>query len=289
MSFFRYPGGKTKIKDVIAEQLEKSATAGLGSVQYREPFFGGGSIGLHMVSLGVRDLWVNDRDVGISCLWTSVISHHEQLKDMVRSFTPSVGSFCDMKAELSAIDRVPEVIDGIVAVGFKKMAIHQTSYSGLGTMSGGPLGGMSQASEYKIGCRWNPKNICSKIDRIHHVLSGVKVRKESCSVHDFETLVLEGGSDVLLYIDPPYYIKGNELYQCGMTSFDHLRLSKMLRKTSHRWVLSYDDCREIRDIYSWACVREIDVNYSINANKDKDSGKRLSNRKGELIISNCEA
>jgi len=44
-------------------------------------------------------------------------------------------------------------------VGFKKLAIHQISYSGLGTKSGGPLGGKSQESIYKIDCRWSPKHI----------------------------------------------------------------------------------------------------------------------------------
>jgi DNA adenine methylase len=73
-SFFRYPGGKSKLRGEITAILNRLIDG--EDVQYREPFFGGGSIGLNMVSThGIRKLWMNDKDVGISCLWTSAIRH----------------------------------------------------------------------------------------------------------------------------------------------------------------------------------------------------------------------
>src|SRR5262249_51907142 len=82
MSFFRYPGGKSKLQDDIVKRLAEANPSGL---EYREPFFGGGSVGLKLLadaSSSTR-IWINDKDVGIACLWTAVIRHHEDLKELV--------------------------------------------------------------------------------------------------------------------------------------------------------------------------------------------------------------
>ena len=101
---------------------------------------------------------------------------------------------------------------------------------------------------------------------------------------DFLDLIKDITCDSLLYLDPPYYIKGNDLYQHGFTVKDHERLASALKNTKHAWVLSYDDCDEIRELYQWACVQPLDVNYSITATKDKKTGERLSRTKAELLI-----
>ena len=47
-SFFRYPGGKAKLRKIIVRKLGEQYEA-LGTVEeYREPFWGGGSVGLHL-------------------------------------------------------------------------------------------------------------------------------------------------------------------------------------------------------------------------------------------------
>jgi DNA adenine methylase len=99
---------------------------------------------------------------------------------------------------------------------------------------------------------------------------------------DFEQMILEEGG--VLYLDPPYYVKGNDLYQCGFTEEDHHRLAESLRNTSNPWILSYDDCPEVRELYQWAKYESVDVNYSITGNLDKKSDKRKSRTKPELII-----
>jgi hypothetical protein len=84
--------------------------------------------------------------------------------------------------------------------------------------------------------------------------------------------------------DPPYYVKGGDLYQHGFTVADHERLAVALKETKHAWVLSYDDCFEVRRLYDWACVEPLEVSYSITATKDKETGHRLSRTKSELLI-----
>ena len=275
ISFFRYPGGKSKLRDQIAQRLAEQAEH--DGLEFREPFFGGGSIGLKLLSdnTEMRKIWINDWDIGIACLWTSVIRYHDEFKERVRRFTPSVEAFYEMRHELTTLSVMPVEGDRIVDLGFKKLAVHQTSYSGLGTKSGGPLGGVGQKSQYKIDCRWSPDYICKKVDRLHDLFAAIEVRGNCCTNLDFADLIEDTHCSSLLYLDPPYYVKGNDLYQHGFTVEDHERLADALRNTEHMWVLSYDDCPEVRRLYQWAKVESLDVNYSITAIKDKDTGARV--------------
>lgn len=285
MSFFRYAGGKTKLKTEIIkcifDQIENT-----NNIQYREPFFGGGSIGLHLLfdNSKFNNYWINDKDIGISCIWTSVILYPEEFKKLVINFIPSVDWFYKIKSELLNLNIMPTTKNEIINIGFKKLAIHQISYSGLGTKSGGPLGGEEQKSNYKIDCRWSPEYICKKIDNLNKYFKNINIKNNSCTCLDFSNLINDDTEKSFIYLDPPYYIKGNDLYQHGFTENDHIRLSIDLKNTKHSWVLSYDDCPEIKNLYSWAEIKPLNVNYSITALKDKNTGERLSRNKNELLI-----
>jgi DNA adenine methylase len=280
----RYPGGKSKLKNTIVKQLSDQVKN--KNLQYREPFFGSGSIGIKLLAdnPNITKIWVNDKDIGISCLWTAIIRYYSEFKDCIYNFVPTVSSFYEFKNELININIMPKQRSKIVDIGFKKLAIHQISYSGLGTKSGGPLGGAEQKSQYKIDCRWSPEYICNKIDHLQEQFKNIEFYENGCSNLDFIDLIEDMRCDSLLYLDPPYYIKGNDLYQHGFTIQDHERLAFILKNTKHTWVLSYDDCYEIRKLYKWACIKSFDVNYSITSSKDKETGKCLSHTKSELLI-----
>ena len=139
MSFFRYPGGKSKLKKQIVAKLNE--LAGNDDFEYREPFFGGGSIGLLVLEQRpeLKRIWINDFDLGIASLWMTVINRPDLLKKRVEKFRPSVEIFDIYKEELT--EPAPKLVSDveIANYGFKKLAIHQISYSGLGTKSVGPL------------------------------------------------------------------------------------------------------------------------------------------------------
>lgn len=280
MSFFRYPGGKSKLKNEIVKKLN-SISYGL-ELEYREPFFGGGSIGLKFLeTTNAKRIWINDLDLGVYCLWFSVIHCPKLLKQKIMDFKPTTDAFYEYKNELQTTPYFEE-IDELAEFGFKKLAIHQISYSGLGTKSGGPLGGVSQQSKYKIDCRWSPNSICRKIESIQKQFSKFNIEVSGL---DFNTIIANDKYRALIYLDPPYYVKGNDLYQRGFKTEDHIRLADSLKNTNHKWVLSYDDCDEIRDLYDWAIIEEIkDINYSITALKNKETGERTSIKKSELLI-----
>lgn len=268
MSLFRYPGGKNKLLEHIHAKL---GLYNLKDYEYREPFFGGGSVGLSVLQLknAPRKIWLNDKDIGIACLWTAIINFSDELKERILDFSPSVEAFYSIKDSLLKLDQLPETKDQIVDIALKKIAIHQISYSGLGVKSGGPLGGQDQKSQYKIDCRWSPQYLCKKIDKINKLFKDVWVRDAVCMSQDFQSVIENDDSVSFIYLDPPYYEKGNELYQHGFSSKDHERLADTLKQTQHKWLLSYDDCNEIRELYSWAHIEVCIVKYSINGAREK--------------------
>lgn len=271
MNLFRYPGGKTKLQNIIVGRLFEGDCA--TPRQYREPFFGGGSMGLAMLSHSqVRSGWINDKDPGIAALWTAVARYPAQLIACVERFCPSVKAFDNFKGELLKVTGVPKDAAALVDIAFKKLAIHQISFSGLGTMSGGPLGGRMQLAADKIDSRWSPRRLCQKIAEFHERFAVVNL--PGCTCLDFAALIEDRSCPAILYLDPPYVVQGDKLYQCGFGEADHIRLAELLRKTPHPWVLSYDDCPLVRDLYSWAQIEEVAVGYSV-------SGARCTS---ELVI-----
>jgi DNA adenine methylase len=213
----------------------------------------------------VNGVWLNDKDPGIASVWTAIAQHPNRLIERVEKFTPSVDAFDAFKHDLLAVSSIPTDADALVAVAFKKIALHQMSYSGLGTMSGGPLGGRRQLSKDKIDSRWSPRRLCQRIAEIHQRF--VKAKVTRCTCLDFADLIEDEKCDCLIYLDPPYVVQGNNLYQCGFTEKDHVRLAECLRKTPHPWGLSYDDCPLVRDLYSWAQIDELAVGYSVSSKR----------------------
>ena len=157
-----------------------------------------------------------------------------------------------------------------------KVVLHLGSFSGLGEKSGGPMGGRTPpAGSNAIASRWSPDRLAREIRETNQLFGGVKLAGNRCTTDDFSN-VIDGGNRALIYLDPPYFEKGGELYKHAFTEADHLRLADKLKTSEHCWVLSYDDHPEIRKMYAgWADLQTIkDIPYSING----------SCKKSELLI-----
>lgn len=272
MSFFRYAGGKKKLLDIIIKKLNEIKN---DELNYIEPFFGGGSVGLEFISNISGDIILNDKDEHISYIWTSIIKYPCLFKYYISKFTPTVDKYYEFKKILIGKEYSIKTDIDIVKIALMKLSLHQMSYSGLGVKSGGPIGGKSQNSKYKVDCRWSPEYICKKITNYNTLFNKKRIHGNKCYNLDFIESINIIKEKSLIYLDPPYYKKGEELYQYCFSNFDHKRLSEFLKTTEHSWLLSYDNCQEIRDLYHWANIEEIDVGYSING----------STKKGELLIS----
>lgn len=269
MIFFRYPGGKSKLKKPIIHSINQIMSGRIiGETRYIEPFFGGGSIGLNVLDAGFKSYWFNDYDIHLAELWKYVFSQTDVFKQLIAEYHPKFEDFETFKGELLSGQ------SSSVELAFRKLAIHQISYSGLGVKAGGPIGGQSQSSNYKVDCRWNGKNILKKIE----ALRGYSPVITSLS---FSDVIRQADETCFLYIDPPYYDKGTQLYQYGMTHGQHEELRDLLKSTRATWLLSYDDNPVIRDLYADFSASDFMVKYYI-ANK----GAKIR-VKPELLITNA--
>lgn len=250
-SFIRYPGGKFLQRKLIIPLLQPHLKKGM---EYREPFFGGGGIGLELLRTKMlKSMWINDMDAGIASLWTAVIKYPDELKAEVDQFTPDKKLFASFKNDLAECRGVSPRRQDMVRIAFRKLVVHRLSYSGIGEKSG---------ALKRIDSRWCPENICHKIDEIHSGFRSVDVRDGCCSCLDVEKLLQDDGC--VVYLDPPYYEEGPGLYRHAFNADDHQRLARALRKRSGPWLLSYDDCQEIRDLYAWAKIEPVVVPNSVN-------------------------
>lgn len=257
---FRYPGGKTRLAKHILPALVKQDCR-----EYCEPFFGAGSVGLRLLKhADVQRFVINDLDKSIYAIWKSIASYPKDLIQLILNFEPTPDAFFEFK------DALQNPHEDLPTTAFKKIAVHQMSYSGLGTMAGGPIGGKSQSSDYDVGCRWNADRIIKRIADIHSLF-----KKPD------ELIILNLPYDKcldynLLYLDAPYYGKGDELYPCKMRHDEHASLALRLKGKSTPWVASYDDHNNILLMYYFAYIKRINVTYTINSSRKKD----------ELLISN---
>lgn len=281
-SIIRYPGSKAKLVRQIRATLPDWCQCDIGhepmwmppiGSQYVEPFFGSGAVGLEVLEHVHRSVavWINDLDYAMYAMWHSIVHEMPALVRMVQEFEPTTAAFYELK------EKDGERSGCLATDGFNKIALHRMSVSGFGRMAGGPIGGRNQGGDYTVGCRWSPASIEQAIYNARETLREFEsLRITNMHVRD---VLAEVNGSALVYLDPPYYVKGGQLYAHNMSPEEHVELASLLAATDADWRLSYDDCPEIRELYSWASFRELEIRYTNAVTSDR----RPKNR--ELLIS----
>ena len=87
-----------------------------------------------------------------------------------------------------------------------------------------------------------------------------------------------------MFVDPPYFKPSKRKhYRYGFNVEDHIRLAECLKRTDYKFILTYEDTDEVRDLYSWATINGMEFSYRVD-NSAVNNGNR---KKGvELIITN---
>lgn len=248
----RYPGGKKTLrKKIIACFPPELARFKL---DYTEPFIGGGSLLLDVC--GFRKVTINDKDTGVADVYRAIKQDASMLTSAIFSIVPTV----ELWEKYKGYDK-----EGYPA-GFSiferaagKVFLHACSHGGMGPTAGSPQGGWNQISDYPIGCRWNPEKWSNCYSRLGSISESWDV--VSC---DFSALSTEG----FCYADPPYYEAGESLYLHHFKHEDHVRLRDWVTEFPS-WVVSYDDCEPIRELYSGFNIKEIENRSVNNRNKEK--------------------
>ena len=91
---------------------------------------------------------------------------------------------------------------------------------------------------------FNIASLFSLIEQLAKRLANAVIENQ-----DFEVLLRHyDRPDAFTYCDPPYFTS-EYVYECGFTWNDHVRLYDALAQAKGRWLVSYNDCPEIRELY----------------------------------------
>lgn len=242
----RYPGSKDRHLAFLREYIDPMASRTRSVV---EPFAGTASITFDLLRRGIVDRYqINDIDESMAALWRIVRDNPAGLVSLVEGYTPAVDDFYEFREHPGETD---------MERAFRKVVLHQISYSGLGAAAGSPIGGRAQQSAYTVDCRWSPRRLVKGIGECHALLSS---RPGLITSGSWETVVDGAISDgSFIYLDPPYIDQGAKLYANG--SMDHRALAERLNASDHKdWLISYDNAEDVASLYGeWADVLGVDV------------------------------
>lgn len=111
---------------------------------------------------------------------------------------------------------------------------------------------------------------------------GVRMDNTVIENQDFEVLIKHyDRTESFFYCDPPYY-SSEYVYKCEFDWNDHLRLHDALSKIKGKWLVSYNDCEEIRDLYKGYSFFDFKRIHSMV--QKYDAGKEFP----ELLIGNYD-
>ncbi len=250
----RYPGGKARFAPFIAETMQAN---GLDGGHYLEPYAGGAGVALELLFHGhACHVHINDLDPAINAFWISATRHPEQLLRLLYDTPIDMDQWFRWRRVLRG-----ETEATLVERGFATLFMNRTNRSGI--LKAGVIGGMAQTGEYKLDARLDKPTLSARIERIADRADDISVYCEDAHA------LLTRCSDFLptaslIYLDPPYYVKGRGLYRNFYMHEDHLAIAKLLQSQefSRLWVVSYDNVEEICAMYQMSERLTYALNYT---------------------------
>ena len=261
----RYPGGKSKFLEKIIPNIYPSYD------EFREPFVGGGSVFLAaMQRMNPKASYkINDLNYDLYCFWKELKEHGDSLIEKIQKVKNeySIGKELYKILTTEGIERT----DMEKAVRF--FVLNRITFSGTADS-----GGFSEQAFHR---RFTDSSI-QRLKLLPEFLRNVTVE-----FGDYQKPLLEPGDKVFVFLDPPYltatksklYGKNGDLH----TLFDHKRFAENVRRCAHKWLITYDDCPEVRDLFSFGNVYfyEWKAQYGMTNVSGKESQKGR-----ELLIAN---
>jgi len=269
----RYPGGKSSIAEMTIALIHEN---GIRRSHYVEPYAGGASLALHLLfNRQVSDIHLNDIDPGIWSFWHSVLNEADELTAKISETEVSVDEWHRQKEIYRAQD-----INNPIQLGFATFFLNRTNRSGI-IGSGGVIGGLDQSGNYKIDCRFNRPDLIERIKKIKRFRRSIHLTRMDAI--DFIEMMDSALPERSFYmIDPPYFEMGSSLYTNFYNKRDHASLSMVITRLSKPWMITYDNCREISDLYSGFRQFEFGIYYSANK---KRMGRELMIVSTDLVVS----
>lgn len=257
----RYPGGKGKILSFMVDLVKLNK---LENIEYVEPYAGGAAVALGLLLNNiVRKIHINDSDKAIHAFWSSILNYTDEFISKINNTPVTVDEWKNQKNIYNNIEKY-----STLEVGFSAFYLNRCNRSGV--LKGGLIGGYEQKGNWKIDARYNKQDLIKRIERIALYKDKIKLYNEDTAE------LLENNKETfkncILYLDPPYYEKGYQLYKNHYKPSDHEKISALVKELNCYWVVSYDNVKPIVALYKNIKKRVFNISYSAGKNR---SGKEV--------------
>jgi DNA adenine methylase len=248
----RYPGGKGKLTDFIKLVFEQND---LLDGNYAEPYAGGAGVAITLlVHSYASRIHLNDLNLSVYSFWKSVLDQPDELCRKIRSVRVTMAEWRRQKA-IQDDPRSRTTLD----LGFSTFFLNRTNRSGI--LLGGVIGGKEQTGDWKLNARFTKPELIRRIEKIARFGSRIRLYNQDASVFIREVLPTLP-SKSLIYLDPPYYVKGGELYENHYAHADHVAIAARVQKIKMPWIVSYDHTPEILKLYKGCRTISYGISYS---------------------------
>lgn len=268
----RYPGGKGKLTDFLKLVFVQN---NLLKGHYVEPYAGGAGIAINLLLHDyVSCIHLNDLNTFVYTFWRILLDDPDGLSKLIKDTNVTMDEWYKQKAIfIDPSNHTP------LEVAFSTFFLNRTNRSGI--IWGGVIGGKDQSGEWKLDARFNKSDLISRIEKIS--LHSANIRLYNLDAKQLITEILPTlPQETLVYLDPPYYVKGKGLYQNHYFHDDHVAIAKLVtEKITQPWIVSYDHAPEIVSMYQGCSTIEYGINYSA---QDRYKGAEVMFFSDELAI-----
>ena len=239
----RYPGGKQVLSRVLGHLIALNRR---GGGIYAEPYAGGAGAALALLFAGhVDELMLNDADVRIYAFWKSILNETEGFLRLLRNTPLTVEEW---RRQRRIYTRSPKYSK--LKVGFATFYLNRCNRSGI-IANGGLIGGLRQTGKWKLDARFNRVELAARVERIARYRHRIRITRFDAitflkRLAEHPTMADRG----FVYLDPPYFEKGSQLYLNHYDPADHEALASHLSSgVPFKWVMSYDNVAPIKKLY----------------------------------------
>ena len=252
----RYPGGKTKLYSYVRRIIEVN---GLLGETYIEPFAGGAGLALKLLINGdVKRIVINDFDPAIYSFWNNVLNNTDDICNFIRTVEISVDEWTHQREVFFNQDEHTSA-----EIAKATLYLNRTNVSGI--LTGGVIGGQDQTGTFSIDARFNREGLINKMVEIADLFDRVDLY--DLDAVEFLNTTLPHYYKAFINFDPPYVNKGGQLYKNAFTQEDHKNLRDAIAKCKRKWIVTYDVCELIADLYGKFRGDTIDIYYSANSSR----------------------
>lgn len=237
ISPLRYPGGKGALAPFLGRLIASQATP---PTTYVEPFAGGAGAAVRLLyDEYVDGIVLNDLDRGVAAFWRAVFQRTAELASLIEGAEVSVRAWEDHRRVYEARGTSKDDLE----LGFSTFFLNRTNRSGI--LNARPIGGLQQTGSWKIDARFNRRQLAWRVRQLGHYRNRVTVLEED----GLAVIERYTGPRVFVYADPPYLVRGSDLYLDTLTWPDHQRLASLLDNSAARWMVTYDNDWRVHELY----------------------------------------